>query len=244
MRHVQLLGAARAHDAERVTPVAVTFSDARRGPRVRRVLSADEIEQVLRIGYELRGFEVKGPGDRGDNHFTARVIRAALGLGNLRDGGHIVIGIDDDDPASLAPGLSADQLVSWLAYDDVARKFGEYADPPINFAIEQRTLSVGVTVAVIHVHEFDDIPHICAKQFDPVLRKGAVYGRPRKVPETSEVGSSIEMRDLIELATEKALRRYVETAERAGIALALTDQQASAPDDAEQFDSQRREAWE
>ena len=69
------------------------------------MLSASEIEDALRLGYESRGFELKGPGDRQDTHFMAKVTRAALSLGNLRDGGYIIIGIDDKDPASLGPGL-------------------------------------------------------------------------------------------------------------------------------------------
>jgi len=53
------------------------------------------------------------------------MTRAALSMGNLRDGGHVIIGIDDGDPAAMLPGLGADDLASWLAYDDIARKLAE-----------------------------------------------------------------------------------------------------------------------
>ncbi len=204
-----------------------------------------ELEDALRLRYESRGLELKGPGDRTDSHMLAKVTRAALSLGNLRDGGHIIIGIEDSDPASLGPGLDPVQHTSWLAYDDVARKMGEYADPPIEFTLASLRLSSGANVAVIQVNEFADIPHICSKQFDPVLRKGALYVRPRKVPETAEVASSIEMREVIELATEKALRAYVETAQRAGIALSVpTTGAPPVPAMEERFEEQRRGAWE
>jgi hypothetical protein len=150
------------------------------------VLSADEIKEALSSGYELRGVELKGPGSRTDNHFFARVTRAALSMGNLRDGGHVIIGTDDADPAGMLPGLEADDLASWLAYDDVARKMAEYADPPLRLDIAGVVLATGVTVAVLQVFEFADIPHLCARDFQGVLRKGALYVRPRKMPETSE----------------------------------------------------------
>jgi hypothetical protein len=207
------------------------------------VLSQDEIEAALNSGYELRGFELKGPGSRGDIHLFAKVTRAALGIGNLRDGGHVIIGIDDGDPAAMRPGLQGDDLRSWLAFDDIARKLAEYADPPLRFDVVGIDLTSGVTIAVIQVFEFSDIPHLCGKDFPGVLRKGALYVRPRKVPETSEVASSIEMRELLDLATEKALRAYVETGERAGVTLSTTIRAPEAPSDDERYEDERREAW-
>ncbi len=207
------------------------------------MLSAEEIEEVLRGGYELRGFELKGPGSREDAHFFAKVARAVLGLGNLRDGGHVILGIGDVDPAAMGPGLDADDIASWLAYDDVARKLATYADPPVRFAVAERVLSSGAIVAVLEVFEFDDIPHFCAKDYPPALRKGALYVRPRKVPETSEIASSVEMREILDLATEKALRAFVERAQRAGVELSTQrPPKPSGPDD-DRYESERGQAW-
>lgn len=208
------------------------------------LLTAPEIAEALRSGYELRGLEVKGPGARTDNHLFVKVTRAALSMGNLRDGGHIVIGINDSDLGAMLPGLQTAELSSWLAYEDVARKMAEYADPPLAFAARPVTLPSGATVAVIQVFPFSDIPHLCAKSYETVLRKGALYVRPRKVPETSEVASSIEMRDVLTLATDKALRAYVETAERSGLTLATrASQQQATPSDDQRYAAQRRQAW-
>jgi hypothetical protein len=215
------------------------------------VLNAEEIEAALSGGYELRGFEVKGPGPRTDTHLFAKVTRAALSMGNLRDGGHVVIGIDDGDLPAMLPGLDADDLASWLEPDHVARTVAEYADPPLHLQIASVCLSNGVAVAVIQVFEFADIPHLCAKGYQAktsgptereVLRKGALYVRPRKLPETSEVASSVDMRDIIHLATEKALRAYIETAERAGLALTTTKESTTLRDD-ESYDEERKRAW-
>jgi predicted HTH transcriptional regulator len=205
------------------------------------MLTAREISELLASGYELRAVELKGPGARTEQQLLMKVIRASLSMGNLRDGGYVIVGIDDNDPAALQPGLNATDLKSWLAYDDLARKMNEYADPPLRFDVAEVQLRPEVAVAVIRVYEFADIPHLCAKDYPGVLRKGALYVRPRKVPETSEVASSVEMRDVLHLATEKALRAYVETAVRAGVSLSGSTEQFVS-DDA-RFEKQLSVAW-
>jgi hypothetical protein len=201
------------------------------------VISVTDIEDLLRGGREMRGFEIKGPGDRGDSRFFAKVARAALSLGNLRDGGYGVIGIEDANPASLGPGLDEAQASSWANSDEVARKLAVYADPPLDFELEVITLSSGNRVAAFRVHEFADLPHLCAKGYDDVLREGALYVRSRKLPETVEVASSVAMRDILDLAIEKGVRRFVQTATRAGLEL------RGGPTDDDQYEAERRNAW-
>jgi predicted HTH transcriptional regulator len=204
------------------------------------MLEASELEEILRVGYETRRFEFKGPGDRSDTYFFAKIARAALSLGNLRDGGYVVVGIDDADPAALGPGLDDAQFASWTDYDSVARKMAVYADPPLRFEIQGLGLSSGADVAVIHVFEFSDLPHVCAKGYEPVLRRGALYVRTRKLPETSEVANSVEMRDVLDLATEKGVRRFVQTADRAGLRF---DSSGARVSDEEHYENERAESW-
>ena len=198
---------------------------------------------MLVLGHEIRGFELKGPGLSTDKHLFAKVARAALSMGNLRDGGHIVIGIDDTEQHTMLPGLDAAQLASWLAFDDVARRFANYADPPLRFECASAELSNGVTIAIIQVFEFADLPHLCAKNYGEVLRKGALYVRTRKVPETTEFASSVEMREVLDLATEKALRAYVRVAERAGVTLGSGDEASLSETSDGQYEAQRAGAW-
>jgi predicted HTH transcriptional regulator len=204
------------------------------------MLTATEIELTLAAGYELRGFELKGAGPRGDNHLFAKVAKAALSMGNIRDGGHVVIGIHDVDPAAMLPGLNAAQRTSWLAYDDIGRKLAEYADPPLRFDVAGVELSSGAKVVCLQVFEFEDIPHLCRRGFEGVLREGGIYVRPRRIPETAEIATAIDMRDLLDLATEKALRRYIETAARAG---AVISAGPDSPGDAQQYERELGGAW-
>lgn len=208
-------------------------------------MTRDELEAALRLGYESRHLELKGPGPRTDSQVMARVIRASLSLGNLRDGGHVVIGIDDKEPGSFGPGLTEAEARTWRAYDDISRKMGQYADPPLRFDLGELTMSTGATVAVLQIAEFEDLPHICARQLDPNLRKGALYVRSRNLPETVEVPSSVEMREVLDLATEKALRAFVQRAQNAGLALTTPGPaQPVAAGAAARYTTQRNEAWQ
>jgi hypothetical protein len=142
----------------------------------------------------------------------------------------------------MLPGLNGEQLESWLAFDDVARRLANYADPPLHFERASAALSNGVTVAVIQVFEFADLPHLCSKDYPQVLREGALYVRPRKVPETSELASSVEMREILDLATEKALRAYVRMAEQASLTLGTSEVRLSDISH-QSYEAQRAEAW-
>jgi predicted HTH transcriptional regulator len=204
------------------------------------MLSVEEIEGRLALNHETRSFELKGPGSREDKPFLVKVVRACLGMANLRDGGHVVIGIDDKNPASLGPGLSAADASTWRNHDHVSRSLAVYADPPIRFDVAPITLGSGALVVAIQVFEFDDYPHICVREFGDVLRLGAVYIRPRKSTETSQVASSLDMRDLLELATEKRLRSLLEMTARAGGTLHPAE---ATPSNAKRYDDQMDRGW-
>ncbi|HZE04936.1 MAG TPA: ATP-binding protein, partial [Solirubrobacteraceae bacterium] len=118
------------------------------------MLTAEELESGLRTGYEGRRLELKGPGRSDEKRFLAKVARAALSMGNLRDGGHVVIGVNDGSPQDMLPGLDEDELATWLVYDEISGRLASYCDPPVSFDLAQIDLSTGATVVVIQVHEF------------------------------------------------------------------------------------------
>ncbi len=206
------------------------------------MLTQAEVEEILVGERELRNFEVKGPGSRSDNAFAAKVIRAALSMGNLRDGGHVLIGINDERLGQMEPGMCDEEIATWMAVDDVARKFAEYSDPPLVLELAQRELGSGAHVVLIEVSEFADIPHLCARQYNSTLVKGALYVRSRGVAETVVVADPVEMREVLDLATEKALRRFIETTQRSGLELSPSSRESDA--DALLFDRQRAQAFE
>ena len=55
------------------------------------------------------------------------------------------------------------------------------------------------------------------------LREGAIYTRPRGKVETSEVRTQFEMREIIEMAADKNLRKFVERMGRIGMIKLLNE---------------------
>ncbi|MBS1894854.1 MAG: ATP-binding protein [Actinobacteria bacterium] len=204
------------------------------------VLSRGELEAVLEGGHELQSFEVKGAGPATDSHLLAKVAKGAMGLGNLQDGGHIIIGIEDKKLRDMTPGLDPTDLATWMDSDSVSARMAVYSAPPIKFHVEPVTLKNGTTVAVMEVAEFSDSPHICIKQLDGVMLCGRVYIRTRSKPETAPIESANDMRELLDLATDKRLRALVKRLSRAGVPLTPTDPELS---DAQKFEDEKRRGW-
>ena len=196
-------------------------------------MNETQFREILALGHELSGVEFKGPGLRTDRALFAQVARAALGMSNRRDGGLIVIGVDQEKSGAPLPlGLADSQLTTW-DYDSVADSLDEYADPNVVFELRRISLD-GMDFIIIEVAEFADIPVLCSRSYDDVLRRGACYVRPRRKPETTEVASQEDMRDLLDIATEKRLRKFVRQAASAGLLLTS----GSVPDDKDRFDDQ------
>lgn len=195
-----------------------------------------EFAELLALGYERRGIEFKGPGPRSNKQLFAKVVRATLGMTNRRDGGIVVLGVEDSAGVLSPIGLNSADLESWK-YDEIADGLAEYADPSVSFDMEIRT-DAGKNFAVLHVHEFEDIPVLCKKDYPDVLRKGACYVRSWRKPETSEIPSQEDMRDLLDLATEKRLRKFLARAHAAGLQVPVAP---AAPSDRELFEEQLKE---
>lgn len=174
------------------------------------------IQEFVTRGNEVRGVEFKAAGTRTDRAFLVKVVRAALAMSNRRDGGTLILGVADGPPPVIE-GLTAEQLATW-SFDDLSASFAEYAEPNIQFEVDHVDVS-GKFVVAISVHEFDQVPVICKKDYPNALRRGAVYVRGHRMPESVELPGYAEMRDLLDLATEKGVRSFVATAQRAGLAV-------------------------
>jgi predicted HTH transcriptional regulator len=183
---------------------------------------------LLARGYEVRAVEFKGPGPRTDPNLRAKVIRAALGMANLRDVGRVVIGVAEIDDGRLrAVGLCEADLATWQ-YDDVASEIAEYADPYLQFDLERLEYN-GAWYVILHVYEFEELPILCRRDLSvkvngkdrPILRRGALYVRSRHKPETAEVRTQEEMREILEMAIDKGVRRFMERAHNAGLSSQL-----------------------
>ena len=196
-------------------------------------LTNQQFDDILSLKYEPRGVEFKGQGTASDRHLFARVARAMIGMANRRDGGRVIIGVVDNAGVLRPEGLSDSDLGTWK-YDDIASKLAEYADPSIIFESEERQ-SQSRKYILLEITEFDGIPILCKKDYQGVLRKGACYVRSRRKSETADIPTQEDMRALIELATEKYLRKYLAFSRAAGIEFSI---RIPPPDEPGRFNEQ------
>ncbi|EMY34768.1 hypothetical protein D477_007948 [Arthrobacter crystallopoietes BAB-32] len=184
------------------------------------MLSDAELESVLSVGQETRAVEFKRSGSLEDGDYVALVARAALAFANQRDGGQIILGIVDSSAMGEENGLNESQLEDWSDIDKVTDKINRYADPPLQLTVGKRNHPNGRGVVIIEVREFAEIPSLCARDFGSKLKLGQLYTRSLRKPESSQYHTQNEMREVLDLATQKGLRRFVETVGRAGLNLA------------------------
>jgi len=140
----------------------------------------------------------------------AKVTKTILAMSNLRDGGHIVIGVEQQESGKCVPkGVLPDHLQTY-SYDLMTDFVRGYAEPYVRFDMDV-VEEDGMSFVVASVVGFDEVPVVCRKSFGDILAEGTVYVRPRSGrPRSEPVTSYVDMRELLDLAGEKRLRRYLE----------------------------------
>ncbi len=146
-----------------------------------------------------------------------QIIRTVMGMGNLRDGGIIVIGVSERDDNWKLTGISKEHLGTYDV-DDIADTVNKYASPPVDIEIVRVTYSNGKEFLALKAKEFDYTPHVCGRNGPDGsgLYEGDIYIRPPGKPQTKKVTRAQEMADLLELAAEKRARRIISTSRRVG----------------------------
>jgi len=195
-----------------------------------------DLLELIRAG-ERPGVEFKNPRARQDRSFP-QVVKAVLAMANRRDGGIILIGVNDDGEAL---GLSPEQLQSWQP-DHVRQAVAPYADPYVYLDVETVAVTAAPlanrSFAVIKVSEFDQVPVLCSKAANnsdgsPALQLGACYIRTNHMPATSQVAEHSQFREILDLATEKSVRTFLKRAAAVGLS------GGAPPTDDERFAAQR-----
>lgn len=214
---------------------------ARTRPYGQRVLAPEELEQLLELGHESRSLEVKGSGSINDGPYVAKIAKAVMAMGNLRDGGIVCLGVGDKLIQKMEPGLSPKEAGEWSDYDNVTDGLGKYSDPPVTFELHNFQLSNGKNVVVLEVAEFERTPHVCKRGYEKELQKGNTYVRPRGKPQSVHVPSHAEMRELLDLATDKEVREFIRRSRAAGIGLEAAT--SPAVEDQAAYVTEATDAW-
>jgi predicted HTH transcriptional regulator len=187
-------------------------------------LSDADFTAIIGAGQELASVEFKPGGPRAADDLFYKVARAVLAMTNRRDGGVVILGVEEDQTAQTIAlkGVASADLVTWNQ-NDLSAALNGFADPFVS--VEAQIIEhAGLSFVVINVSEFEQLPVICRKgtqapagQKNPTLRAGALYVRSRRKPESIEVPGQTEMRELVRYATDKELRDFMRRAALAGL---------------------------
>lgn len=161
------------------------------------------IRAFIEAGKESRHLEYKQSISWKETHIRINIIKAILGMANTPDGGTIIIGMEKQTDNSYIPkGVIADHLTTFQSEDEIKDLVSTYADPYVEFDVRIDEHESKKYV-IFSISEFAELPVICKKEYPDILRRGALYIRSKRKPETIEIPSQVEMRELLELAIDK-----------------------------------------
>jgi predicted HTH transcriptional regulator len=192
----------------------------------------DRVQGMLDLLQEARAVDFKraAPWDQ----LKQGIPKDILAMSNLRDGGIIVVGIEEGNKEWNCTGMTDEQLNTYNA-DNMIDHVNKYASPPVTFDVVKHADMEGLTYLVIQAHEFEERPVVCKRNCADELREGAFYIRPLGKPESREVQTADEMHDLLDLAVEKRTRNFLHQIHRAGINLETVQLEKT---DADRFDEE------
>ncbi len=165
------------------------------------VISVERIREVVRLGNENRNLDYKGGfcWEEATNDEKCEIAKDILAFSNTRDGGVILIGVNDKSGA--LEGLTEEQYTS---FDQTKCNsfIHKYTDPRHTSKIHRIVVDQKRVVA-IDIPEFADVPILCARdahssvnQSKLILRRAALYMRTDKA--TSEpIDDADAMRELL-----------------------------------------------
>jgi hypothetical protein len=176
-----------------------------------------ELIELVLHNREERNLEYKGGMNWADPNTKAHITKTVLSMSNIRDGGAIVIGIEQDGEVFRLTGLQATDLDSFTQ-DGVSSHVNQYADPFAEITVSKAT-HASLNFVVIQVKEFPELPVICKRNGAGGLRQGAIYTRTHRMHESTEVQTQTEMREIIDAAIEKRIRSLNAMLGRMGLAV-------------------------
>jgi hypothetical protein len=167
------------------------------------------IGQLLSRQSETRNLDYKGPmsfvgADKADR---CEIVKDLIAMSNVRDGGSILIGVEQDGGKFVPRGVTTAQAASFdiTKIGDFARNYCSVLPTVTSHVVEID----GVDLVLLQVAEFGEEPIVCIKDMtrsgsatEFILRKGSIYVRTSDARSVA-IDSSESMRALLDLAVQK-----------------------------------------
>jgi len=190
-------------------------------------------KDLIYHGTEERNLEYKSSMSWNDISTKTKVVIACLAIANIPDGGTLIFGEDEISKGVFKANGMREEEADSFNQDDISNYVNGYADPYVDIKVNREN-DDGKAFIIIQIQEFSELPVVCKKDGDKGIRIGAIYTRPRRKVESVPVPSQNEMREIIDLAVDKKMRKIQENLFKWGI---RTDQIYQVTND-DKFDEQ------
>jgi len=191
---------------------------------------------------EQRNCEFKSA-NKWDGDFKFKIVRAILCMANKKNGGSVIIGVDEnkDNCVFTINGLDESMASSYKGDEVMQFVNDRYADPSISLTVQKlKEESTAKTLINIHVSEFESIPISCKKDYKEILQTGKIYSRSFSKQECTSNLSSEELREIIDLAKEKAVKKEIAHLQDIGVIPTLGQiENQTSPTDEQNFSNER-----
>lgn len=157
-----------------------------------------------------------------------RLLKTTMAMGNLRDGGRIIIGVRQEGNECFLDGIKAEHLATF-DYDNILDQLSKFSSPQLELDIVVHE-DEGKQFLVFDVRQFDETPIVCRKNSPDGLKsndrlvKGDIYIRPASgKPQTKRLDDASEMHSVLELAAEQRATRMLQVGRRIGLIEPIAD---------------------
>jgi hypothetical protein len=197
----------------------------------------DRVCTALDLCEESPNIDFKESASWGNLKWT--IIKNVLSMGNLRDGGVIIIGASERNGQWQLPGITDVDLQTYDP-DVILGQINAYVSPHANVRLVTVTHTNANRFLAVQIFEFDELPLVCKRNGPDGegIIEGGVYVRPAGVPRATRITNADHMRNLLRLAAEKQARSMLEDAGRLGL-LQIGAVLAAALEPDQQFEDER-----
>ena len=189
----------------------------------------DRIRVAIRRELELRDVEFKE--SQPFEVLRFKIVKAAIGMANLRDGGLIIIGAHQREGRLRASGITKEHEATYDA-DDVIEAINRHARPPVNCIVRVLAEADGRRFVGIEVQPFDRSPVFCKRSTpDNVdsndrLVEGSLYVRNSDRIGTTRVVDADLMAEILEIAAERQAAEIMQRSQRVGFTMPIAGREA------------------
>jgi len=201
-------------------------------------MDVSEIDLLAKGVGEDRRHEFKRSMSWNDDYVKMKLSKSIMAMSNVSDGGWIMLGVEEkQDNSFYATGMKPSDAESF-EYDHMVDHINAYTLPYVSFALDSISDNQR-TFIVIRVNQFVDTPVICAKDYyfagELKIKSGDIFTRTlRGKPQTSKVMDYVDLKEIIDLAIDRGLRRLAERMSKGGFSIPITGKGL----DEQQFDNE------